>query len=170
MLGRNGPSRNGDEVLVVPAGRHAADDYYQYSAYICQPNRPFRDVPYIAFYHTGKILRHVPTIRGNVKGVNLGLEGVAELEQRNLSSSLLESATRLLQRLLDDNRKGRREVQFVFLSGPDDPATIDLRGEVMNDKRDKHGRPTAFVQSQRYVSLRRLRAARTTADLEEFSG
>ena len=51
------------KVVVVPAG-FALDEYLKYSAYICQPDRAFRDCVRMAFYTQNKIDRHIPKILG----------------------------------------------------------------------------------------------------------
>ena len=64
--------------------------------------------------------------------------------------------------------RGRREgeeYKVVLLSAPDDPQTERLPAPILNDMTSQSGRPTAFTQNQRYVSLQRLKAARTTSDL-----
>ena len=49
------PTTSVDDVLVVAAGKIAVADYVRYSAYICQPERSFRDVERIGFYRHGQI-------------------------------------------------------------------------------------------------------------------
>jgi hypothetical protein len=159
----------GDEVLVVPAGRHARDDYYTYSAYICQPNRAFRSAARLAFYTEGRILIHIPRIRAIIESVSLNDAGFEEIKRTELTSQQMEQARALLQALLRDPGAllgRRRQAKFVLLSGPTDDETVKLSREVVNNKRDHRGRPTAFTQSQRYVSLSRLRQATTTSELE----
>ncbi len=61
--GQNNISNASDRVVVV-AARIALDEYLKYSAYICQPDRAFRDCVRMAFYTKNKIDRHVPKILG----------------------------------------------------------------------------------------------------------
>ncbi|AEJ38638.1 hypothetical protein TPY_0436 [Sulfobacillus acidophilus TPY] len=63
-------------VVVVPA-RLAWDDYKQYHAYICQPNRTFRNATYMGFYRQKAIKRWIPQIVEHLTAVTLE-EGTVE--------------------------------------------------------------------------------------------
>ncbi len=58
--------------------------------------------------------------------------------------------------------------QIFLLSGPQDPETIRLGQPIRNDAVSRSGRPCAWVQGQRYVSLAALTRpdARVTSDLD----
>ena len=56
--------------------------------------------------------------------------------------------------------------QVVLLTAPDDPRTVKLAQSVKNDKKAKSGANTAFTMGQRYVSLAKLKQAKTTTELE----
>lgn len=159
-----------DDVLLVPASKYARDEYYRYSAYICQPNRPFRQVTRMAFYYGGRIIRHVPAVRGMVESVSLSEAGLGEIKGASLDPDVVEPATGLLSALLGDNnfRVGKEDrVKFVLLSKHDDPETFVLPHEIENDKRGAGGQIVAFTQGQRYISFARLQAApRKTSQLE----
>lgn len=49
------------DVVVVPAAR-AWPQYLDFDAYVCQPNRKFRHINYMAFYANGSIQPKVPKI------------------------------------------------------------------------------------------------------------
>lgn len=158
-----------DEVLIVAADRFARDDYHMYGAYICQPNRTFRDVRRMAFYSGGKILRYIPRIKGIIESVRLNGSGIEEIRKSDLDPAARAEAEALLNAILRDKRlwTGRgNPSKFVLLSGPDDGETIRLRHEIPNNKRDFRGRPTAFTQGARYVSLATLQRANLTSELE----
>jgi len=164
------PTSLSDEVLVV-AARRARDDYYTYSAYICQPNRAFRSAARLAFYTNGRILTDVPHIRGVVESVSLTEAGFEDINRTRLDSEQMEEAKALLLAILRDKRalvgrSRRSQAKFVLLSAPNDDETLKLPREIANDKRDHRGRPTAFTQSQRYVSLSKLQQATVTSELE----
>jgi len=164
------PTSLSDEVLVV-AARRARDDYYTYSAYICQPNRAFRSAARLAFYTNGRILTDVPHIRGVVESVSLTEAGFEDINRTRLDSEQMEEAKALLLAILQDKRalvgrSRRSQAKFVLLSAPNDDETLKLPREIANDKRDHRGRRTAFTQSQRYVSLAKLQQATVTSELE----
>jgi hypothetical protein len=55
--------------------------------------------------------------------------------------------------------------KVVFLSPPDDPATVRLKKPVVNDLESAGGRTAAFTQNQRYVRITDLEKAQKTSDL-----
>ena len=57
------PTTADDDVLIVPGGKIAVDDYLAHDAYMCQPERSFRDVDRVGFYRWGQIERHFPRVR-----------------------------------------------------------------------------------------------------------
>jgi hypothetical protein len=156
-----------DDVLVVPAGRLALDDYFRYNAYICQPNRTFRDVRRMAFYFRGNIARHVPLIKGHIESINFSDAGLEQLAGQ-IDPDLQRLASDLVNRFVKDrsDRVGW-EGKAMFLSAPDDPDTLTLPHEVENDKRGPGGQTIPFTQGHRYVSLSKLeKGPRKTSDLE----
>jgi hypothetical protein len=123
----------------------------------------------LAFYTDGKILNRVPLIKGMVDSVSLSESGFKDIERSELDSERMEEAKALLQAILRDRSswKGRgSHIKLVLLSGSNDDDTVRLPREIVNNKKDHRGRPTAFTQSQRYVSLAKLRVATVTSDLE----
>jgi hypothetical protein len=140
--------RPAKEVVVV-AARLAWPEYQMYHAYVCQADRSFQQVKYLAFYSDGQIQDRVPEI--------LRVEPRVVF-QRGLHKGPLGD---IVRRMLDDGRRTEGNSHMVFvLSAPDSEKTIKLDQPVMND------RPTAFVQGQRYISLTALRNAKDTSDLE----
>ncbi len=61
---------NASDRVVVVAARFALDEYRKYSAYICQPDRAFRDCVRMAFYTKNKIDRHIPKILGQIEAIS----------------------------------------------------------------------------------------------------
>lgn len=142
--------RPAKEVVVV-AARRAWPEYLQLHAYICQPNRTFQQVKYLAFYSEGQIQVTVPEIRDVKDQVVL---------QRGLHDGLLGE---VVLRVLDQGQRQEGASQKVFLlSAPD-----DLQHTITLDQPVKNDRQTAFVQSQRYVALAALRKAKRTSELVE---
>jgi hypothetical protein len=144
-----------NNVLVVPA-RNAWPRYQLLSAYVCQPNRAFQRVERMAFYCEGRIQVLVPKVLEVHDEVTL-LPG----SQKNWLNDLIEQVIKL-----EPSKKGATQ-KVIRLTPPDDKDTIRLSAPIPNDLKSKAGRPTAFTQSQRYVSLAKLKEAKTTSDLKE---
>jgi hypothetical protein len=72
----------------------------------------------------------------------------------------------LVDRMFDEqpDREGGRNKVFL-LSAPDSPDTVTLGEGIPNNLIASTGRPTAYTQGQRYVSLEKLRLAKSTSDL-----
>lgn len=143
-----------DEVLVV-AATLALDEYHQTSAYVCQPNRPFRDVERIAFYRFGEIAPFVPRIVEKHEAVEFR-RGAYEGRLGAVVHALLDRGA----------RQEGSQYKVLLLTPPDHADTIRLDAPIVNDRTSQEtGRPIAFTQGQRYVSLARLRSARETTQL-----
>lgn len=144
-----------DNVVVVPAGR-AWKEYNQFRAYVCQPNRFFRPVRYIAFYSSNKIHEYIPQILKIHESVEFkhGDRAFAR-ELRNVVDQMLES----------NLREEGSNYKVFLLSAPDDPRTERLDAPIENTVKSDAGRRSAFTQYQRYVSLSALERAKTTSEL-----
>lgn len=142
-----------DEVLVV-AALWALDEYRETSAYVCQPNRSFRDVERMAFYTFGEIAPFVPKILAKHEAVEFR-RGAHEGQLGGVVAALLDRGA----------RQEGSQYKIMLLTRTDDPETIRLPGPVVNDLTSDSGRSIAFTQGQRYVSLTRLRSAQKTSDL-----
>ena len=141
---------------VIVAARSAYDEYLRHSVYVCQPNRPFRNVERLGFYSEGAVQQHIPRI----------LESHDEVEFR---AGVHSGA---LGRIVDNFcQLGTREIGRVYkvliLSDPDSPDTVRLSEAIRNDKTSQTGKTTAFTMSQRYVSLDKLLRAKYTSEVEE---
>ena len=144
-----------NDVVVVPA-RNAWPEYQNYHAYICQPDRPFQMVSRIAFYSFGQIYPLVPKILESHDHVEF-VPGKHKGKMRALIDAVMG----------EGRRKEGTAYKVMFLSAPDSPDTLTLDAPVPNNLTSKTGRTTAFTQNQRYVSLERLKVAKTTSDLVE---
>ena len=156
MLDDEGLIRSEKDVVVIPA-KHAWPEYLEFSAYACQPNRPFRCVQYLAFYHKNQIYDKVPKILESLESVVMekGLPG----KLGKLVDRMLESLPGIPQ------REEGKAYKILLLSRPDAPETISLPNPVVNDLKSESGVPTAFTQNQRYVELTALKKARHTSEL-----
>jgi hypothetical protein len=143
-----------DQVLVV-AAQLALDEYRKTSAYVCQPNRPIRDVERMAFYTQNQIAQFVPRIVEKHEAVEFR-HGAYKGRLGAVVDMLLDRGT----------RQEGSQYKVLLLTPPDHDDTIRLEAPVQNDLTSQDtGRPIAFTQGQRYVSLARLRSAQKTAQL-----
>ena len=155
---------NADDRVVVVAARIALDEYLKYSAYICQPDRAFRDCVRMAFYTRNKIDRYIPKILGQIEAISGD-----EIEIRTDLSDSDRARLRALRNTMDSARRedwGKREYKIVFLTPPDSADTLVLPDDVANDKTTGSGRGAPFTRGQRYVSLSRLeKGPKSTSEL-----
>lgn len=161
----HGPSRpttSEDDVLVVAAGKIAVADYLRYSAYICQPERSFRDVERIGFYRHGQIEPFFPRIR--YRRMNLEFsDGQAHALRRTGAALDAEVASVIEQTLADprDPRKAGWPYQVFLLTPREDPQTLKLPAPIQHRTL---GRGTAWTQGTRYTSEASLRQDPGTTD------
>jgi hypothetical protein len=153
MLAEEKLIQTGDDVVVVPA-RRAWPEYNDIHAYVCQAERWFQPVKYLAFYYSGQIQQLVPKILETYDSVEFKL-GCEKGQMGKVIDSLIQSQQR---------EEGER-YKVILLSAPDDPQTQKLNAPVGNDMVSYSGRNTAFTQNQRYVSLNRLKSVQTTSEL-----
>lgn len=162
-----GPSPEGaaeaSDVLVVAAGKAAARDYLDYNAYVCQPNRPFREVDRLGFYRRRRIEPYFPLVRRRVLDVVFSRENAQRL--RATGSQLDRELADLIDAILTDGRRSEHSRYQVFLlTAPDDPRTLLLDDPIHHAVL---GRGSAWTQGARYTSESRLRRnPRTTAELD----
>src|SRR6266581_7142139 len=97
---QNNISNASDRVVVV-AARIALDEYLKYSAYICQPDRAFRDCVRMAFYTQNKIDCHIPKILGQIEAISRD-----EIETR---TDLSDTDRARLRTLLNKMKPSRSE-------------------------------------------------------------
>lgn len=141
-------------VMVIPA-REAWDVYKNKGvhAYITH-RRKYRPSGHLAFYADRKIQRIVPKIELTIDSVRLSQDGITHLhgEERGHAKELLSKLEKI----------GMYEnitVQVLFLSGPDDAETENLKEPIINDNNFTYG-------SRRYVTLESLKKASKTSELE----
>jgi hypothetical protein len=154
MLAEDNLLTNPNDVVIV-AARSAWDEYKDIHAYVCQPNRPFQSVTRMGFYSKGVIYPLVPKITAIYDEVEI---------IRNHHKGELG---KLVNRLIDERRRrenGRFKV--LLLTAPDSEDTIKLDTPIPNNKVSKTGKNTAFTMGQRYVSIEKLRVAKSTSELD----
>lgn len=151
---------NDDTVIV--AARSAWPEYQSLAAYVCQPERTFRDgLTHFGFYAEGVVQPVVARIRKHYSSVLLTREE-AERYRADGHPVLAD----LIRVLIEQGYRTEGESNgIILLSGPEDPETVTLNDRVVNDTVTASGRPWAWTLGQRYTSLDRLRAAVRTSDL-----
>jgi len=151
-----------DDTVVV-AARTAWPEYQRISAYVCQPNRAFRDgLTHLAFYAEGQIQPVVPRILRHEVAVPF----TDHEAQRRDETGDPEVATVIRALLAAGTRVDGDAYDVLLLTGPDDAATIRLAQPVVNDTTTASGKPWAWTLGQRYTRLEVLRSGvRRTSDL-----
>lgn len=153
MLDKENLIGTAKDTLVIPA-KHAWPEYKEFNAYVCQANRSFKRVEYLAFYHGNKIHALVPKILDSSECVEM---------RKGLHTGKVGE---LVNYLLENNLREEGETyKILFLSPPDAPETVRLDKPIINDLVSASGVTTAFTQNQRYVELNALKKARKTSDL-----
>lgn len=147
------------EVLIV-AARSAWPEYEKYSAYVCQPDRPFKNVQHMGFYFNKAIQRVLPRIET--------VEDAISLERvefrRGIHSGRLGE---LVEKMLADKVRNEGETyKVLLLTGESDARTVTLPANISNDLASDSGRRIAYVVGHRYARMESLKQARTTSDLE----
>jgi hypothetical protein len=145
-----------DKVWVVAAS--SAWPFYQLTgAYICQENRYFQpDSGRMGFYSARAIHGATPLILGTFPSVEFSDDSAAELALS--SNSSLRRLGEVLDAALYQGWSGDAHVQIVLLTPMDHEDTRHFSPV-------RHNGQSAWTMKQRYVSLRRLETAKTTADL-----
>ncbi len=158
------PTTPDDNVLVVAGGKIAVVDYLRYSAYICQPERSFRDVERMGFYRNGQIEPFFPRIR--YRRMNLDWTQANAAALRQTGAALDTEIAELIERTLSDPGDPRHEgqpYQVFLLTQQDDPQTLTIAQPI---RHRTLGRGTGWTQGTRYTSEDALRRnPATTAEL-----
>ena len=141
-----------DDTVVV-AARRAWPEYQLTSAYVCQPDRAFREgLTHFGFYALGAIQPLVPRIKAHHPTVLFSPDEAAS--RRRDGQVVLAD---LIESLLARNERTEGESYGVLLlSGPDDPETVRLAHPIINDTLSVTGKPFAWTMGQRYTSLSKL--------------
>lgn len=150
-----------DDTVVV-AARAAWPEYKELAAYVCQPERSFREgLTHFGFYADGAVQPLVPRIRRHFPAVLFTLEEASARE----AAGEVELAGLIEHTLGAGTRVEGESYGVLLLSARDDPDTVRLEGTIVNDTRTTSGRNWAWTLSQRYTSLDALRRARSTSQL-----
>ena len=87
-MNTNIPTTKNEDVLVVSAKVDLAiEEYQNFKMYICQPNRNFREVNYLAFYMKNHVLKEVPKVLGIIENFNLLTDKIKSSDIQVVSSN-----------------------------------------------------------------------------------
>jgi hypothetical protein len=166
------PTNNIEDKVLLVGATIGINDYEKYSVFICPANRFSQPAHYMAFYHRGRIDRRVPLILGIMNRATLSkyLNGphIAPISKVTGESAELQARLQELVENMNSNKDWRIDEpqKIFFLTKEADDRTIYLPNDIPNDKLSKSGKVTRFVQSQRYLSLAKLKLSNSTSDLE----
>lgn len=150
-----------DDTVVV-AARAAWPEYLAHGAYVCQPDRTFRDgLTHFAFYTNSAVQHLVPRIRQHIASIVFSREEAATRRAAGETD-----VADVIERFLDLGIRHEGDSHGVLILSPaDDPETVRLNAPVVNDKLSSNGRPFAWTLGQRYTNLDALRRAKATSEL-----
>ena len=167
MLREDGLLHSAEPRVMVLGARFAWPMYELLNVYRCGTNKPMRslrDSDHLGFYATGKIQPLVPRIKSVLESIDM----MDPEEIESLGDSQRRLAEQLRERI-SHHKQGHefgQAFKVMFLSGPTDDETVKLTNPIVNDKKDKNGRPTPFTFGQpRYVTLESLKNAQLTSEL-----
>ncbi len=147
-----------DDTVIV-AARSAWPEYNAISAYICQPDRTFREgLTHLGFYADGAIQPLIARIRRHELAIPFTYN---EIEARRRGGDF-EIADLIASQLQTRTRVEGDAYGVVLLSGQDDAETVHLVAPIINDTKAASGRTWAWTLSQRYTSLDKLRGGPAT--------
>ncbi|MDY0985660.1 hypothetical protein SOM10_17300 [Microbacterium sp. CFBP9023] len=150
--------------VVVPA-RSAWPFYLELGAYVCQPDRFFRQISHIGFYVEGAVQREVAKVLERVDHVSWVPE---EISRRMSSGSDHDRRIGTIIRRSRELGWDGNEYQLFILTRPDSDGYRDghvtLNSSLSNQR---VGRGSAWVQRQRYVGVEALQQAQSLAGLDQ---
>jgi hypothetical protein len=141
-----------DDTVIV-AARAAWPEYKEIGAYVCQPNRSFREgLRYFGFYAEAVIQPVIARIRERYIAVTLSRDEVTVRKAQG-QSELADLIEALLSK---DTRVEGEAYDILLLTRPDDLQTIKLARPIANDMTTESGKPWAWTLGQRYTRLDKL--------------
>ena len=168
MLRQDGLLDSAEPRVMVLAAKWAWPMYELLSVYRCsttKPMRSLRESDRLAFYVAGEIKPQVPRIMAVVESI--------DMTQREDINSLVGNQKNFAEQLLGDIERHKQWHDFgkayklMFLTESSDRDTEELESPIINDKKDKNGKPAPFTYGQpRYVTLESLKKASETSQLE----
>lgn len=148
-----------DDVVVV-AARDAYPEYLghgdlNHGFYVCQPDRIFREgLTHIGFYVGQAIQREIPRVLHREATVPFTSEEIARRRDGGAEDQWV--ADTIEAALSTGIRTEGAQHGIFILTGPHDPATLQLAAPIANDTTASTGRRWAWTLGHRYTSLAKL--------------
>jgi hypothetical protein len=146
-----------DDTVVV-AAKVAWGEYLTYAAYVCQPDRSFREgLNNFGFYCKAHIQTIVPKIIDWVPNVAFTEEAAA-----GHAAAGRGALATIIRRMLADGVRSEGDSHGVMVLSPQgDAQTVHLAAPIANDTKTEAGRTWAWTLGQRYTRLERLQSGAT---------
>ncbi|MCY7287608.1 MAG: hypothetical protein LH624_05010, partial [Cryobacterium sp.] len=145
-----------DDTIIV-AARAGYPEYLAHAAYVCQPDRFFRDgVTHLGFYANSEIKSEIAEILYAEESVIFTPEE-ASVRMSSVHPHVARVGRIIRELLADGSRTEGEAHKVVLLSSAEEDATVRLSRPVRNDKVTAAGRPWGWTLGQRYTSLAALR-------------
>ena len=146
-----------DADTVVVAATHALGEYDRSHAYICQPNRSFRDgIRYLGFYAKRRVEPLFPRVLGFKKNVPFTAEQATELAAS--ADPLDQRVAKVIQIELASPHSLRAPGEAWQVVPLDPHAGFELDHEI------KHEGAAAWLRGQRYTASSALKTQPSTTD------
>lgn len=141
--------KQADNNVAIVAGSWGEPVAEKYGFYLCQKNRYFEKVEYIAFYHNNAI-RSVYRISGKIE------------ESKKLSdlAGMHPNVNQYIQDGMEPGVNMNERRKFIPLQKVE-----GLELNIVNDSCTENGKRVAFTQKQRYTTLDKLKNAKKTSEL-----
>lgn len=146
-----------DDTVVV-AAKVAWGEYLKYAAYVCQPDRSFREgLTHFGFYFKAHIQKTVPKIIDWTPNVVF-----TEAAAGRHAAAGREVLATVIRRMLADGVRSEGGTHGVMLLTPqEDDQTVHLTAPITNDTKTESGKTWAWTLGQRYTSVERLQSGAT---------
>lgn len=133
-----------DESVIIVGGHFGENVALNYHFYACQPNRKFRSSKYLAFYHQHRI--------------KYLFEIVSQKDSVDIQKESAINKTNYF-RIIEPNYSPQSRMLFQL------KLVKTFSPEIKNDKTDKNGKLTAFVQGQTYTTYDKIMNTDKTSGL-----
>lgn len=133
-----------DESVIIVGGHFGENIALNYHFYACLPNRKFRPSKYLAFYHQHRI--------------KYLFEIISQKDSVDIQKEPAINKTDYFK-VIEPNYSPQARMLFQL------KLSHTFSAEIVNNKTDKNGNSTAFVQGQTYTTLNKIMKAKTTSDL-----
>lgn len=133
-----------DQSVIIVGGSFGENVALHYGFYACQPNRKFRPSKYLAFYHQNRI-KYLFEIVTQRKCVD-----IQTLKNVNRTNYFTVIEPNYVPQVRDYYQLKK---------------VCNFNPEILNDKKDKNGKPCAYTMGQTYTTYNKIMKAKKTSDL-----